>query len=309
MTEYKRQHLVSKVLQGRFTLDAGPDAKRLYQLRRSDPFSVLLVGPRNNLKEDWFIEKEAGASQFEQVWSNIEGAIGAAFVELDGHTGGGSLTNASAALVKDFMALHLVRAFSMKPMWDRGLGRVVPKRREDMMRNQGLIELARSTDVYPAQWTDEQIVDEITSHFEDPLRKGGEVFGETLVELLDNVKGHFQRFHVEIGEAVDGEFILPDLPCVPYESKTRRVGLLAGFGLINSDAIVMPLGPSHIASLVTKEPPTPWWTMDSAELAPLNEALARAALEAVYFRPGSQPESVVRKAWAEQAASRPGAVP
>lgn len=303
MTEYKRQHLVSKVLQVRFTLDAGPNAKRLHQLRRSDPFSIVLVGPRNNLKEDWFINEEAGASQYERLWSDIEGPMGAAFAELDGHTGNDPLTNASAAVIKDFMALHLVRAFTAKPMWDRGLARVVPERRAAIVDNHGLIELARSSDVYPTNWSDEQIVDEITSQLEDPLRTGGQLFGDTLVELVNNVKVHFERFHVEIGEAVEGELILPDVPCVPYESKTGRVGLLEGFGLNNSDAIVMPLGPRHIASLVTKAPSTLWWRLDPVKLAPLNEALARGALEAVYFRPGSQSEALVRKVWASQTSS------
>lgn len=241
MTEYKRQHLVSRVLQARFTPDAGPEAKRIYQLRRAEPSAAVLVGPRNNLKEDWFIEREAGASHFERLWAATESAIGAPFAELDDHSGPGPLTDTSAAVVKDFMALHLIRAFSAKSLWDRSLARVMPKRRAAMISNRHLIDLARSTDVFPTEWTDEQIIDEITSRFDDPLRKGGEVFGETLVELLDNVKGHFTRFHVEVGEAVDGEFILPDVPCVPYENETGRVGLLAGFGLNNADAIVMPL--------------------------------------------------------------------
>lgn len=303
MTEYKRQHLVSRVLQARFTHDAGPDAKRLCQLRRADPSSVVFIGLRNNLKEDWFIERLAGAGRFERLWSNIESAIGPAFLELDSESGHGPLTDASAAAIKDFMALHLVRAFSAKPMWDRGLARVVPKRRASLLSNRRLIELARSTDVYPTDWTDEQIVDGITSQFEDPLRKGGEAFGETLVELVNNVNAHFERFHIEIGEAVDGEFILPDVPCVPYESTTRRAGLLAGFGLNNADAIVMPLGPCHIASLVTKAPPTPWWTLDGPKLAPINETLARAAVDAVYFRPGRRPEAEIRTIWSDQSAT------
>lgn len=301
MSEYRRQHLVSRVLQSRFSGQSGATAKRVAQLRRASPDSVELVGPKNNLKEDWFIEAEAGASRFEQIWGVAENAVVDALAELDAHSGAGSIAATTAERITDFMALHLVRGFTAKPLWDRGLARVVPRRRAALVENGTLIDLARSTDIYPAEWTDERIVDEITSHFEDPLRQGGEVFGETLVELYESVKRHFKRFHVEIAEADEGEFILPDVPCVPCESTTGRVGLLAGFGLNHADAIVMPLGPHHIASLVTKRPSTPWWRIGPEKIAPINDTLARVALNAVCFRPGSAVEEAVRASWAAEA--------
>lgn len=301
MSEYRRQHLVSRVLQSRFSDQTGATAKRVAQLRRASPASVELVGPKNNLKEDWFIEEGAGASRFEQIWGVAENAVVDAFAELDAHSGAESIAATTTERIADFMALHLVRSVTAKPLWDRSLARVVPRRRAAMLENGKLIDLARSTDIYPAEWTDEQIVDEITSHFEDPLRQGGEAFGETLVELYESVKQHFNRFHAEIAEADAGEFILPDIPCVPFDSATGRVGLLAGFGLNHADAIVMPLGPRHIASLVTKRPSTPWWRIGPEKIAPINDALARVALNAVYFRPDSGLEDVVRASWAAQA--------
>lgn len=301
---YKRQHLVSKVLQARFAV-IGSTGKRISRLRRSDPDTdPVLVGLNNNLKEDWFIEERAGASRFEQIWGRTESVIGRAFAEIDSHRAGQPVSAASVAGISNLMALHLVRSVTATALWNRGLARVVPKRRAAMMTNETLIRLAREAGVYPRSWSDTQIVDEIIAGLEDPLRKGGEAFGETLVELYESVRQRFNRLHLEIGEANGGEFILPDAPCVPFESRTGRVGLLSGFGLNKSDAIVMPLGPRHIASLVTSLPATPWLVLDADKVALVNDALAQAALDAAYFRPGSGLETQVRSRWAGEAAGR-----
>lgn len=304
VAEYKRQHFVSKVVQWRFTASAGPAAKRLAQLRRADPSKVELVGPRNTLKEDWFIEAGAAPERFEKIWGQAEDGMSAVFAEIDAHRGTTALSPASAGRIADFMALHLIRSPATKRLWERSRTVVVPRRRAGMLANRNLINLARSTGLYPPEWSDEQIVDDITATVEDPLQTGGEAFGDTLVELYDSVRKRFTSLHVEVGEAVDGQFVLPDVPCVPYRAESGDVGLLAGFGLNASEAIVMPLGPRHIVSLVTREPDRPWLQVDAASLSPINDALARVAIGAAYLQPDSGLERTIRTAWMRQAGSR-----
>jgi hypothetical protein len=70
MAEYRRQHLVSQVVQRRFTRDSGPAAKRMFGISRSAPEQLQEARPRSSLKEDWFIDADPG--RFEQAWGEIE---------------------------------------------------------------------------------------------------------------------------------------------------------------------------------------------------------------------------------------------
>jgi hypothetical protein len=287
--------LVSRVILSRFTLDAGPDAKRLNILTRAEPGVLQLVNPRNAAKEDWFIEVRA--QQFEQCWGQAENAVVPALAELDAHIDLSGPSPDSARSITDIMALHLIRSAAAQHLWDRGRDRIVPRRRAAMAEDRTLLGLARSSGKFPAAWSDEQIVDSITAGLEDPLRKGGEAFGETLVELYNSVRAHFAKMYLEIGEAVDTDFVLPDVPCVPYDAEHGAAGLLAGFGLLRSDAVVMPLGPRHLASLVTRAPDAPWSRLASDQVGSINDVLANVALREVYLRPGSGLEHQVREVW------------
>lgn len=275
--------------------------RRLGLTFRTNPTTPRLVRPRSNLKEDWFIEQAADPGRYEQLWGEAENAVKAAFREIDAHTGSSAVGAQAARAISDFMALHLIRSLAAEGLWERSRSRVVPRRREAMIVNQDLVALARGTGEYPKEWTPERIIDDITSTFEEPLRKGGEAFGDTLADLYKNVREHFRDLHLEIGEAVEGEYLLADVPCVPYKSETDEVGLMAGFGLQRADAITIPLGPRHVASLVTRPPPTPWWELDAAQVEPINRASARVAVHAVYFRPGSGLDEFANSVWTADA--------
>jgi hypothetical protein len=206
--------------------------------------------------------------------------------------------------IVDLMALHLVRSVASKRLWERGRGRVVPRRRASMLQQRALLELARASGEFEPGASDEDIVDAITSRFEDPLRSGGTAFGETLIELYESVRDHFSSMHLEIGEAPGDEFLLPDVAVVPFDAAGKRVGLLAGVGIFQADAIVMPMGPRHIASLTTRAPVPAWLSLSAEQVLAVNRVLARVADDAVFFRPAlderdQQRADFIRSVWSE----------
>lgn len=302
MAEYRRQHLVSQVVQRRFTRESGPAAKRMFGLSRSAPEQLQEARPRSSLKEDWFIDAHPG--RFEQAWGDIESRASTALTELQRLTAAMPVATETEGRIVDLMALHLVRSVASKRLWERGRGRVVSSRRASMLQQRALLELARASAEFEPGASDEDIVDAITSRFEDPLRAGGTAFGETLIELYESVRDHFSSMHLEIGEAAGDEFLLPDVAVVPFDAAGTRAGLLAGVGIFQADAIVMPMGPRHIASLTTRAPVPAWLSLSAEQVLAVNRVLALVADDAVFFRPAlderdQQRADFIRSVWSE----------
>jgi len=292
---YKNQHLVTRSLQRRWTNDdTGASPGRLVCVTRSDVTSVSLASPKRNLAEDWFIGQKADPERYEKSWGDAESAMALAYVALDAHRGDDPVDDAASDAIKDFMALHAVRSKLTKLQWVHGLATVDPKRKAALAADSDLVDRLRATGEFETSLTDGQLIDEVVARLDDPLAIGGKGFGDTLLEVWTGLKRRFGAMYVEIAESVGSEFVLPDFPVVTFNAETGAVGIQNGVGLDCADTIVMPVGPRHVASLTTQPPELPWDRIDVGRTALLNTTLCEAAVEAVYFRPGSGLDATVQ---------------
>lgn len=295
MAPYQNQHLISRVVLKNFCDDRPGFPKLLRALRRAAPEIVVDVPIRTAAQEDWFIGEEP--ERFEIAWSTAESAMPTAYAELASHTSLDSISTQTAGRIRNLMALHLVRSFAAVPLWDLAGERIEPRRRAAVRGDGEIIRLHRESGAHPPEWSDDQILDKIIDGFgEDTLRPHGLAFGETLLELYEKVQKTLGTLQLEIVEATEGEFILPDIPCLPVHPD-GRVGLLSGAGIRHAESIMMPLAPRILALLNRKTQPTCWPMLRLGEVAAINTALAGAVASTAFFRPGSDLEEQVRSVW------------
>lgn len=300
---HRNQHLITRALQRRFAGPAGATTQgHVAVVRRSDP-RVRLVGTRVNGAEEWFIREDP--ARFEQTWGEIETPMTQVYAELDSVRRRRSrrppLSATHEEAIKAFMALHFVRSASAKVIWQRALQTVAPRRASALRADGELLLLARQSGLFPHDINDDELAAAVAGQLDDPLREGGAFFAETLVDQLVQTRRWFAPLNLEIGVALQSEFVLPDVACSNWNADTQQGGPAQGVPLKDADAIVMPLGPWHIASLVTRKPASTWMYLNADRVATVNAALASVAIDSLTFRPGSGLEVAARSVWKVEA--------
>ena len=270
------QHLVSKVLLARF---ADKDSRVLTHTLdgRTFPQAIRKAGRKND-----FIA--VNADRYERFWGKFEGPAGAALraLEADEVSLAGRLAAAHEDALVDLMALHFARAYTAEVMWQRALDNTLPARRDGMATDPHFLAAMRTCAAMDLL-TDEQIADIMAGYVARQVGLGTAAFGRTVAHQFRKVRRIFRQYHLEIGWAADGEFLLPDVPCVTYDKDSNVAGVLNGARIGSSDVVCMPATPRHLLSL-TKNPAHPG---HAVPVDRANGILVQNARQAVFYRPGS----------------------
>lgn len=273
------QHLVSKVLLARFADRNGRVMTHALD-GRTYAQPILKAGRKND-----FIA--VNADRYERFWGEFEGRAGAALRALDNDelSLAGRLAPKHEHALVDLMALHFARAFSAEVLWERAIQHSVPARRADMATDPVFLRAMRTCAAMDLL-SDEQIAEVMAAYVTRQIGLGTQAFANTVVHQFRKVRRTFQKHHLEIGWAAEGEFLLPDVPCVTYDSDGGLIGILNGAKIGSSDVVCMPATPRHLLSLTVRAR-SPGHGMGAAAVGRLNVILARSARQAVFYRPDS----------------------
>jgi hypothetical protein len=278
-----RQHLVSKVLLKRWTIDGRLLAFNLHTGTHRDR------SPKAEGYVEGFIGH--GSGQAKARWREFEDRAHRALCAVEDGT---FLTDpADVDSIKGLMGLHLLRSRVATAMWERALERQTDRDEASHLdRLQALINDPEVQDAVFEHLTGlEPAGPDARAHarthlaeqLDRRLGSGGEAFRDLLVENLERFVLDFAEHEVEIGVS-NAELLIGDVPALTVDHSTRSVGFLAGVTLQSADTLFMPLGPHHVAALGGR---AGYRDLPTSTAETLNHLQLISAHRKAYMLPGS----------------------
>jgi hypothetical protein len=288
------QHVITRKIVKRFSAHSGDDAGKIAFVCLEYPHVLQKPrGPRGCGKIENFVT--IASASMERRWQNTETKLHDALQAVDDGTILQSQRH--AATIKDTIALHYARSLAVREV-NRWLWQwLVPQQRtqwltDPILRQLLIREFYRRHGLLPGglQALEELLDDAMASSIE--TGSSGAQFRESIESTHSQAMAWVNKHELEILTPGSGEFLIGDVPVLTVRHDTHLVGVHGGIALGDAHAVFMPLGPRHIASVVSSS--------RTAELTPelvchLNALQVRGAMKYVYMRPGSGLESFVRQ--------------
>jgi hypothetical protein len=286
------QHVISKVILKRFAATDGPDKGLIYPFRlkypqaRHRPF----LGPDGCGKVPNFVTY--ASASVERLWQETENKLHDALAAVDG----GTLfkSDSHVATIKDAIALHFARSIAARIVHFRLWVQLAVAARARWMtvwRPRLEYEFYRKKGFYAAGEEALELFLDESMQFSMELASSGALFRVRIEELFRQARERSDRSALEILSAGDSEFLLGDVPALTVRRDRNQVGVLGGIAMDDAHAVILPLGPHHVASLgksnLTAE-------LSRDQVAHANGLQVAGAVEYVYLRPGSGLEEFVR---------------
>lgn len=207
----------------------------------------------------------------ERKWARIESMTATAFEKLDQ----GTVLEFPKYIVaiKKFMALHYIRSFTL-PAW--------MKQNEDKYFQK---EIKNSIEAHPDKTID------ILRNKEPFKTRWHEILKQQIPDVIKTnhpkIEAYVMHFDLEIGVADQGtDFYLGDIPLINMD-KQGRLGVLSGVDITHSENFVLPLGPRHIAALITKNESKEYRKLSNREVKNCNIKTKDQSVEQYYIKPKS----------------------
>lgn len=297
----RRQHLVSRVILKQWVVEGALTA---FNLRSG---AKRPRSPKAEGFERDFIK--FGSAEIEQFWSRFEDRSHAALEAVKSGTCFDDRAHVDA--LKGLIGLHLVRSRASTVMWGKALRRQVEEGQSSHVA--GLIGLLREPGALDAVFQHrtglvgagpearEIARRQLAKELDRRLGIGGEGFAESLRDNLEQFMTDYAETGLEVGVSAT-ELLIGDIPALPVDHQTRRVGLLAGVTLNAADTLFLPVTPRHVIALGGDNT---YRDLPMATSGTLNHLQAIAALEKVYLRPGTDLIDVARAEYERRSACRP----
>lgn len=279
----KRQHVVSRVVLARFSVDnivEVEDVRRPGRWRSKSPSAVAYV-------ENYVRYDSVGA---EAVWQQTETRLTTALDELEG---GGSPQRGSESerIVKDCLALHWARSYSFKAAADQAWLRVQQKSAENLTRRPDLLAQAFAQQTGRNDPTPQDLAD-----LNDDLHRGpedirdGRHFSTRVRHFYAEAQAKFADRSLEVGRCLADtrDLIISDNPVVTPSRYKPGLNAEQGVALGDAYAVGMPLGPRLFVSLGNRPDSA---IISDARAAELNGWQARIRRTHLVRRPHSKPSA------------------
>lgn len=282
------QHVVSQVLQRRFTEPCGPKKELfLARLNRRHPKGKLRLGsPAQFGKYEDFVK--FASRSVEEVWGRTENRMHAT---LDAVEQGAAIGDpAHEDVLREAIILHYVRSIPAVRIHADSYDKVREQLGQTTLPDYAFYARYK---LYPAgPEARKLILDEMTQPTARRYEQGA-IFRANIEDRFKRFTQGASGYAVRIVTATAGEFLFGDTPALAIHWRDGRAATGSDIGLLNADEVVLPVTPKHLAVLRQQ----PWQTQASAdEVDEYNRAQIREAHQYVHFRAGSGLEQYVRTA-------------
>lgn len=243
-----KQHIVSQVLLRQWAIDG------YIQVSNLDRGNHYIRSPKaEGFDKDYIRHNSVSA---ERVWGDIEAKVPAALAAVREKTVFAGLNQEKVLM--GLLALHLVRSFRVKQMWDMHVNREI-----DVALNGFLSEQVtqNSADFHVEIYRQNQLQEGITERIDgvidldslreksyDCLASGGPRFSKEVVRVLGLLNERLSGYHLEVAIS-QSDLIIGDNPVVLMDHEAGIQDVINGVTVDSSDALFMPVTPKHIIAL------------------------------------------------------------
>ncbi len=210
-------------------------------------------------------------SKLERRWGNIESRASTAFGYLDQ----GTLLKYTPHKdnIKRFMILHYIRSQAFVDVMARDEPHYFEK----------LIQNVKSDFPDKADYIKSNLPAIRHKWLKDLVKMTPKMFATNSKKVENYVK----NFDIEVGIVAEGsEFILGDNPALTV-AKDGRIGIRSGVPINESIGFSMPLGPKHMAALITRNPTDKYIELTSNEVEIANNKTKTQCIKEYYSSPVS----------------------
>jgi len=285
------QHMVSQVIQRRFTEPCGPQGESfLARLRLKYSHKSPKNGsPAKFGKYPNFVK--FASRSIEEVWKQTEDRL---HDTLNAVQQGLAIGDAAhEAVLREAIILHYVRSIPALSLHLRTWTATRERQRELWRPHRAALEQAfyQHRGYYAAGWEAlDLFLDELVEQLSD-LQNRGALFRVALEDRFARYKQGFAGYHVQIVTPSAGEFLFGDVPALAVGWDSKRIRAYGERGLGNADEIVLPVTPHHLAVLRSQIGAT---VAGPDVVDAYNAAQVHGAQEYVHFRPSSGLEVFAR---------------
>ncbi|GLX00992.1 DUF4238 domain-containing protein [Microtetraspora sp. NBRC 16547] len=290
------QHVVSKVLLSRFTVRrSGSRGSRLTRFDLDHPDWQSEVSPKVCANATDFVEHDS--AKIEDLWQKTEQYMPKVFAATEKNV---PVTDPQhLTLLRDFMALHLVRSYRFKTVHTNALSEASAKLKVKLLEThrEPLLRLAlRAT----GEHLDDKRLDEYAARMiaeSSPAQAhiAGRDFPNSLERMFALAKERLQNWYPEIIWAPMGHFIIGDSPAITLRWQGNLMDtatdVQTNVAIDDAKAMILPLGPRHLLSMGPRS------TAATAELAVvqrMNSWQISNARKHVFFKPNRHTADFVR---------------
>lgn len=210
--------------------------------------------------------------KLESKWCYLESRMATAFQALDN----GTLLRSKKDIdtVKKFISLHYVRSITVLLWTQKNSEKYFNKAIEDSIKvnPSRAEEIFRNKEEYKIKWKEELATKTIP---------------EMLQKSYPKVEEYVQNNDLIIAQATQGtDFCLADIPVINMDEK-GQLGVLSGVDITHSIAFTMPLGPRHVAALISKSDSIDYGGLNNRQVKNFNDKSLKIARYHYYTCPKS----------------------
>ncbi len=243
------QHVVSRVILRQFAEPYGKKREILLAAldREHSGRKMTTGGPNRYCKVEDYVRFASGAA--EELWHRTETRL---HEPLEAIKRDGQLSDpAQSALIRDAIALHLVRSIPTRAYHQESWLKHREAARQWLRARPRLLQ---EIHVQRFGWwtSDPERLERAIDWFYGPLDAlvgSDALFRYSLEERLERLRSGFQAFDLKILSTHRREFLIGDAPVLMLREGRGGLGIFDGVGVANADEIVLPLTPHHVAVL------------------------------------------------------------
>lgn len=291
------QHVVSKVLLNRFTVRrSGSKGSRLTRFDLDHPdWQQPEVSPKVCANSRDFVEHDS--AKIEDLWQKTEQGMPKVFAAIEANV---LVTDPQhLTLLRDFMALHLVRSYRFKAVHTNALSKVSAELKVKLLETHPE-SLRRFALQATGEHLDDRRLDEYAARMiaESSVAQdhiAGRGFPNSLERMFALAKERLQNWYPELIRAPMGDFIIGDSPAITLrwqgDIMDPATDVRTNVAIDDAKGMILPLGPRHLLSM---GPQLIAATVELAVVRRMNSWQISHARKHVFFKPNQYTAAFVR---------------
>ena len=241
-----------------------------------------LTGPGGVCKISTGELRPADKDVFESQWESIEHQCEPILKLINQREGHQVLDDASSALIRDFLSVHLVRSFDYIERYQSRMNKALQSLELSLTSTEFLTEFYRAqhNGLYPPYCRDRAVVEAEWKNYLEFLFDQASYSSDAMIQMFRPVRDKMERMPVAVVDVGDREsaFVVGDCPVLPLTGPNGLADELFGPSVA---AYFLPLGRHHAAFTVRE----PRLTLNSTNVAYFNRLQIKYARHMVVWCP------------------------